>query len=189
MQLTVLGDVNPLINSPTPEGDNDRQTSPWPMCAWHSPCAALQRAPLCSDRTTVPGFPSDSVVKEPTCQAEDTVRSLDCEDPLEKEMATHSSVLAWEIPWMEEPGWLQSMGSQKVVHDLATKQQQKVEAPEDEPWVHVTLCGKSLPEKGDSTCKAMCARNRSKLMRVEQALEGATRRWSLGRQHPGFDYK
>ena len=41
------------------------------------------------------------------------VRSLSWEDPLEKEMATHSSVLAWEIPWTEEPGGLQSMGSQK----------------------------------------------------------------------------
>ena len=43
--------------------------------------------------------------------------SLGLEDPLEKEMATHSSVLAWKIPWMEEPGSLQSMGSQRVGHD------------------------------------------------------------------------
>ena len=45
------------------------------------------------------------------------VRSLGGEDPLVKEMATHSSILAWEIPWTEEPGGLQPMGSQKVVHD------------------------------------------------------------------------
>ena len=45
------------------------------------------------------------------------VRSLGQEDPLEKEMATHSSPLAWKIPWMEEPGGLQSMGSQRVGHD------------------------------------------------------------------------
>ena len=45
------------------------------------------------------------------------VRSLNREDPLEKEMATHSSTLAWKIPWTEEPGGLQSMGSQKVRHD------------------------------------------------------------------------
>ena len=44
-------------------------------------------------------------------------RSLRREDPLEKEMATHSSILAWEIPWMEEPGGLQSTGSQRVGHD------------------------------------------------------------------------
>ena len=41
----------------------------------------------------------------------------------EKEMATHSSILAWEIPWTEEPGGLQSMGSERVGHDRATKQQ------------------------------------------------------------------
>ena len=48
------------------------------------------------------------------------VQSLGREDPLEKEIATHSSTLAWKIPWMEEPGRLQSMGSQRVGHDLAT---------------------------------------------------------------------
>ena len=46
------------------------------------------------------------------------VRSLGQEDPLEKEMATHSSILAWRIPWAEEPGGLQSMGSQRVGHDF-----------------------------------------------------------------------
>ena len=45
------------------------------------------------------------------------VQSLGREDPLEKEMATHSSILAWRIPWMEEPGRLQSRGSQRVGHD------------------------------------------------------------------------
>ena len=45
------------------------------------------------------------------------VRSLGREDPLEKEMATHSSILAWKIPWTEEPGRLQSMGLQRVGHD------------------------------------------------------------------------
>ena len=48
-------------------------------------------------------------------------RSLGQEDPLEKEMATHSSTLAWKIPWTEEPGRLQSMGSKRVGHDWATK--------------------------------------------------------------------
>ena len=41
-------------------------------------------------------------------------------------MVTHSSILAWKIPWIEEPGGLQSMGSQRIRHDLATKQQQQV---------------------------------------------------------------
>ena len=45
------------------------------------------------------------------------VRSLGQEDPLEKEIATHSSILAWRIPWIEEPGGLQSTGSQRVGHD------------------------------------------------------------------------
>ena len=48
---------------------------------------------------------------------ETSVRSLGREDPLEKEMATHSSIIAWRIPWIEEPGRLQSMGSQRVGHD------------------------------------------------------------------------
>ena len=50
---------------------------------------------------------------------ETRVRSLGQEDPLEKEMATHSSIFAWRIPWMEEPGGLQSTGSQRVGHDWA----------------------------------------------------------------------
>ena len=51
---------------------------------------------------------------------ETRVWSLGREDPLEKEMATHSSIIAWRIPWMEEPGRLQSTGSQRVRHDWAT---------------------------------------------------------------------
>ena len=47
-------------------------------------------------------------------------RSLDWEDPLQKEMATHSSILSWRIPWTEEPGRLQSTGTQRVGHDQAT---------------------------------------------------------------------
>ena len=56
------------------------------------------------------------VTRLPTMQ-ETPVQSLGREDLLEKEMATHSSNLAWKIPWMEEPGKLQSMGSQRVGHD------------------------------------------------------------------------
>ena len=48
---------------------------------------------------------------------ETQVRSLRLEDPLEKEMATQSSILAWKIPWTEDPGRLQSMGSQRIGHD------------------------------------------------------------------------
>ena len=56
-------------------------------------------------------------VKRLPAVRETGVRSLDGEDPLEKEMATHSSTLAWRVPWLEEPGGLQSMGSQRVGHD------------------------------------------------------------------------
>ena len=56
-------------------------------------------------------------VKHLPAMWETWVQSLDLEDPLEKEMATHSSTLAWKIPWMEEPGGLQYMGSQRVGHD------------------------------------------------------------------------
>ena len=56
-------------------------------------------------------------VKSLPAMWEDWVRSLGREEPLEKEMATHSGVLAWRVPWTEEPGGLQSMGSQRVRHD------------------------------------------------------------------------
>ena len=63
------------------------------------------------------GFPGGSDGKASASYEETQVQSLGWEDPLEKEMATHSSILAWKIPWMEEPGRLQSTGSQGVRHD------------------------------------------------------------------------
>ena len=54
------------------------------------------------------------------------VRSLSQEDPMENEMATHSNILAWRILWTEEPGVLQSAGSQSIGHNLVTKQQQYI---------------------------------------------------------------
>ena len=63
------------------------------------------------------------MVRNPPAKQETWVQSLDWEDPLEEEMATYSSTLAWEIPWTEEPGMLQFMGSQRIGHDLATEQQ------------------------------------------------------------------
>ena len=56
------------------------------------------------------------MVKRLPAVQETWARSLGCEDPLEKKMETHSSTLAWKIPWTEEPGRLQSMGSQRVGH-------------------------------------------------------------------------
>ena len=66
-------------------------------------------------------LPGSSVKNLPVIQGT-RVRSLGWDDPLEKEMAAHSSILAWKIQWTEEPGELQSTGSQTVGHNLATKQ-------------------------------------------------------------------
>ena len=60
------------------------------------------------------------VVKNLPAMQETQIKSLGQEDPLEKEKATQSSILAWRIPWTEEPGRLQSMGSQRIRHDGAT---------------------------------------------------------------------
>ena len=57
------------------------------------------------------------MVKHLSTMRETQVQSLVSEDPLEKEMAIHSSTIAWNIPWTEDPGRLQSMGSQRVGHD------------------------------------------------------------------------
>ena len=63
------------------------------------------------------GFPGGSDGKVSVYNAGDWVQSLVWEDPLEKEMAIHSSTIAWKIPWTEEPGRVQSTGSQRVGHD------------------------------------------------------------------------
>ena len=59
------------------------------------------------------GFPGGSVVRNPSANARNQISAVGREDTLGKELATHSSILAWRIPWTEEPGGLQSMGSQK----------------------------------------------------------------------------
>ena len=63
------------------------------------------------------GFPMAQIVKILPAMQETQVQSLGQEDTLEKEMATHSSILAWRIPWTEKPGRLQSLGSQRVRHN------------------------------------------------------------------------
>ena len=65
------------------------------------------------------------MVKTLPAMQEMQFQSLCREDPLEKEMATHSNTLAWESPWMEDLSRLQYMGSQRIRHDLATKQQKQ----------------------------------------------------------------
>ena len=68
------------------------------------------------------GFPGSSAGKELACNAGDPGSIPGWEDPLEKGMATQSSILAWEIQWTEEPGRLQSMGLQRIRHNLKTNQ-------------------------------------------------------------------
>ena len=87
------------------------------------------------------GFLGGSVIKNPPYMQESWVWSLGQEDSPEKEMATHSRILAWRIPWTEEPGGLQSMRSQRVRHDWVTKQQQCM-------WMHVYVW--------DSVTESMC---------------------------------
>ena len=67
------------------------------------------------------GIPRGSVVKNLPAMPGTPVQSQSQEDPLEKGMATHSSILAWEIPWTEEPGRLQFMGSKRIKHNPVTQ--------------------------------------------------------------------
>ena len=67
------------------------------------------------------------MVKNPPANTGDSGLTPDSGDALAKGMATHSSILAWRIPWTEEPGGLQSMGLQRVRHNLGTKQQPQIQ--------------------------------------------------------------
>ena len=70
-------------------------------------CCALQQE----------GFPVAQMVKNPSAMQETLIQSPDQEDSLEKEMATHSNILAWRIPWAKEPGGIQSTGLRRVWHN------------------------------------------------------------------------
>ena len=79
-------------------------------------------------------FPGGSAGKESACNVGDLVSILGWADPLEKGKAAHSSILAWRIPWTEEPGRLQSMGSQRVGHDWVTfTSSRESSQPRDQP--------------------------------------------------------
>ena len=91
--------------------------------------------------------------KEPTCQCrrhkrQMWVQSLGQEDPLEKEMAAHSSIFAWETPWTEEPGRLQSMGSQSrtQLKQLSSSSNYIIQTP---PWIVVHKIYRGLPGGSD----------------------------------------
>ena len=72
---------------------------------------------VCIPTHTHVGFPCGSVGKNPPTMQETWLQSVGWEDPLEKEMATHTCILVWRIPWTEKPGGLQSIGLQRVGHD------------------------------------------------------------------------
>ena len=119
-------------------------TSPALSCHYHAPCDrtwcdvmwrtlhlfSKSRDPsLTGENTremqieghsTKQGFPGSSSVKNPLTMQETRVQSLGHEDPVEEEVASHTSILAWRIPQIQEPGGLQSMGSQRVRHNWAT---------------------------------------------------------------------
>ena len=91
----------------------------------HKDITESRRARIPTQAFLVPRWFPGAVVKNLPANAGDAwyanmwVQSLSQEDPLEEEMATHSNILAWKIPWTEEPGGLQSMGLQRVRHDWA----------------------------------------------------------------------
>ena len=92
------------------------------ICICFNPwgCKELDMTQPFNKKGKIRGILGDSVVKDLPANA----GALGWEDFLEKGIATHSSIVAWKIPWMEEPGRLQSMGSQRVGYDLVTKQLQ-----------------------------------------------------------------
>ena len=93
-------------------------------------CPLLKRRAWLWNRREGLGFTGSSDGKESTCNTEDLGLIPGSERSLEKGMATHSSIFVWEIPWTEEPGGLQSMGLQRVGHDLTTKQKQSIFKPQ-----------------------------------------------------------
>ena len=110
------GNGNPLQCSCL---ENPRDGGAW-WAAIYGAAQSRTRLRWLSSSNHAKGFPGPQRLKRMPAMWETWVRSLGWEDPLEKEMATHSSILAWRIPWMEEPGGLQSTGSQRVRHDWVT---------------------------------------------------------------------
>ena len=118
-------------------GENEKR-NPW-RGSRQRPAATERRT--CLLLCTHQGFPDGQMIKNPPAMQEPSVWFLGWEDPLEKGMATHSSILAWRIPWIEEPGGLQSMGSQRVRHDWVTNTHTQASA-------HSSDCETCLPQTG-----------------------------------------
>ena len=119
------------------------------------------------------GFPRDSVIKNPPAMQESQVLSLGWEDPQKESMATHSRILAWEIPWIEELGRLQSTGSQRVRHNWSDLAQ--MHAWPATQW-RISEMGSSLWKDhkpwswGSETSSLGCARSRKTSPDIQVAL-------------------
>ena len=102
------------------------------------------------------GFPGASVVENSPVKQETQGRSLGLEDPLEKGMGTHSSILAWEIPWTEEPGVLHPMGSQELVQlsDRAGRHVLRIACQRDSASFRLQdIYSKYVPQQCPSPCR------------------------------------
>ena len=117
-QVQLLGWEDPLEKEMVTHSSILAWKTPWTEEPGGLQSIGLQRVK--HNWVQIPTTPCSSDGKESACSAGDLVQSLGQEDPLETGKATHSSILAWRIPWTEEPGGLQSMGSQTVRHNWAT---------------------------------------------------------------------
>ena len=138
-----LGGKRPLLFSPHPSPLSCHHPQEVKRALYPSDLRSL-RALVFWASTGGWGFPGGSVVKNLPASA----GSLGQEDPLEKEMATHSSIFAWRISWTEELGRWQSLGSQRIRHDWATNQ--TTGGWGGMPWVpQWPLDPRPLPEQGE----------------------------------------
>ena len=105
------------------------------------PLRQLYQETLFCGKSENMGFPSGWVVKNSPVKQEMQVQSVGQKDPLEEEMAMHSSILDWKIPWKKEPGRLQSMGSQRVRHDWSDSAwpRKKKNTGQEKNLTHLTL--------------------------------------------------
>ena len=124
-----LGSSRCIYMAPTPVGPRPGSLQPFPLESLEQllsiPSSEILKVTLkgvtCKEVRRVGGFPSGSVVKNLPVNAENKHLTLGRQDPLETEMATHSCILVWRIPWTEEGGRLQSMGFQKSQTRLSKK--------------------------------------------------------------------
>ena len=134
---------------------------------------------------------SGSVVKDLPAMQETRVQSLGPEDPLEKGMATHSSILAWKITWTEKPGGLQSTGCKRFGDELATQQQwpyqiDRGNAADDFWHVSVFLCRLSQQRKNNEridqcrgeNSRLLLTHNSSHIWKQERAMIQWCKTWS-----------